>query len=285
MFMTYKMASAQMNVPDGGAAGPLGGGSWLKFVTGGNTASIIENNGLNLLGGATQPVRIRNASLLVGYVNLGGNYGAGNALISGNMGIGNDNPLSPLDVNGNLTLRNSLNTLGAGARINFTGFGRDFPGPSIRSYLDYAGAHNYSRLVLSSYYDGNKDEITLVNGTIGIGTADPRGYKLAVNGSIHAKEVKVDLISWPDYVFTPAFVLTPLTEVKAYINRNHRLPDMPSEQEVKESGLNLGEMNVKLLKKIEELTLYLIDLKTQNETLKERVKLIEDIHKNEINSR
>jgi len=95
------------------------------------------------------------------------------------------------------------------------------------------------------------------NGAIGIGTSTPDA-KLAVKGTIHTQEVKVDMNGWADYVFKPTYKLPSLTTLKAYIDKNQHLPDMPSEAEVIKDGVNLGEMNKLLLKKVEELTLYLI---------------------------
>jgi hypothetical protein len=95
-------------------------------------------------------------------------------------------------------------------------------------------------------------------GYIGIGTLTP-DQKLAVNGTIHAKEVKVDLIGWNDYVFDKNYKLPTLPEVQKYIDQNHHLPEVPSEQEMVKNGLYLGDMNKLLMKKVEELTLYLIE--------------------------
>jgi hypothetical protein len=94
-------------------------------------------------------------------------------------------------------------------------------------------------------------------GNVGIGTPSPDA-KLAVNGTIHTKEVKVDLIGWPDYVFEPTYNLKPLSEIETYIKENKHLPEVPSAKEVEKNGVQLGEMNMLLLKKIEELTLHLI---------------------------
>lgn len=97
-------------------------------------------------------------------------------------------------------------------------------------------------------------------GNIGIGTTDPHGYKLAVNGSAIATSVTVKLYAnWPDYVFNKNYKLPTLAEVKTYIDKNHHLPEIPSEQQIIKEGLNLGEMNKLLVKKVEELTLYLIE--------------------------
>jgi len=101
-------------------------------------------------------------------------------------------------------------------------------------------------------------------GNVGIGLANPQN-KLDVNGTIHSKSVLVDLNGWSDYVFKKDYPLLSLGEVKAYIDQNHHLPEMPSEQEMIKNGLNVSEMNKLLTKKVEELTLYLIekDLKDQ----------------------
>jgi hypothetical protein len=96
--------------------------------------------------------------------------------------------------------------------------------------------------------------------SVSIGTTNPQGYMLAVNGSAIATSMTVKLnANWPDYVFKPDYQLPTLQEVKTYIDQNHHLPEMPSEQDVKKDGLNLGEMNKLLTKKVEELTLYAIE--------------------------
>jgi len=118
------------------------------------------------------------------------------------------------------------------------------------------------------------------NGNIGIGTTDDSSwqlanstYKLAVGGSVIATSVTVKLCSaWPDYVFKPTYQLKPLSEVKTYIDQNHHLPDMPSEKEVADKGLDLGEMNKLLTKKVEELTLYLIEQNKRIEKLESGLK-------------
>ncbi len=120
-------------------------------------------------------------------------------------------------------------------------------------------------------------------GNVSIGTTNSNGYKLAVNGNIRSKEIKVELNNWPDYVFTPSYNLQSLSEVETFINENGHLPNIPSAQEVEENnGIELGEMNAKLLEKIEELTLHLIqqnkelsELKTQNSKLIKRIEKIE----------
>lgn len=102
--------------------------------------------------------------------------------------------------------------------------------------------------------------ITDQNGNISLNTTDSKGYKLAVNGSAIATSVTVKANgSWPDYVFKPSYHLTPLSEVKTYVDLNHHLPEIPSEKEIATNGLNLGDIDRLLTKKVEELTLYLIE--------------------------
>ena len=100
------------------------------------------------------------------------------------------------------------------------------------------------------------------NGKIGINTSYiPDGYKLAVNGKILTEEVEVRFRGdWPDYVFGKEFKKMKLMEVENYLLANHHLPGIPSSAEIKENGYSLGDMDAKLLQKIEELTLYIIEL-------------------------
>jgi hypothetical protein len=114
------------------------------------------------------------------------------------------------------------------------------------------------------------------SGNVGIGTADTKGYKLAVTGSVIAESMKVKLQgSWPDYVFRRSYNLPTLTHIKAYIDKNQHLPDMPSEAEVAKEGINLGEIVKIQTKKIEELTLYLIEEHEKNAVLEARMKALE----------
>ena len=109
------------------------------------------------------------------------------------------------------------------------------------------------------------------NGDIGIGTPTPNA-KLAVNGNIRAKEIKVENNNWPDYVFIKDYQLPTLQETEKHIKEKGHLPGIPSAAEVKTNGIDLGEMNAKLLQKIEELTLHLIE---QNKMIKGQQQEIE----------
>lgn len=103
---------------------------------------------------------------------------------------------------------------------------------------------------------------SFLNTSVGIGTTNP-GAKLAVNGDIKTKEIVVTDSSeeWPDYVFDPDYPLPGIDQVDEFIRREGHLPGIPSAEQIQESGQNLGEIQVLLLKKIEELTLYVISMK------------------------
>jgi hypothetical protein len=98
-------------------------------------------------------------------------------------------------------------------------------------------------------------------GDVGIGTASPGPYKLAVEGTIGARKIKVTQATpWADYVFEEGYKLPTLTELEEYVLQNKHLPDVPSAKEIQKNGLDLGDNQAVLLKKIEELTLYIIDI-------------------------
>jgi hypothetical protein len=121
-----------------------------------------------------------------------------------------------------------------------------------------------------------RDYMSIMQERVGIGTTNPQNL-LDVNGTIRAKEVKVES-GWADFVFKPDYQLKPLAEVEQFITTNGHLPEIPTEKEVAQNGVSLGEMNAKLLQKVEELTLYLIkqdgeikSLNKKNEELEKEI--------------
>lgn len=120
----------------------------------------------------------------------------------------------------------------------------------------------------------NIDSVLFPNGNVGIGTSSfidgADTYRLSVDGKIRAHGVKV-YTTWADYVFKDDYILKPLEEVEEFIKQNGHLPNVPSEAEVLENGIELGAMNAKLLEKIEELTLYLIEQQKEMKQLKEKI--------------
>lgn len=108
------------------------------------------------------------------------------------------------------------------------------------------------------------------DGNVGIGTLNP-DFKLTVAGGIHARDVKVTLQAGSDYVFGNDHRLAPLSEVEAFVKANKHLPGVAPESEMLQQGLDLGSFQIKLLEKIEELTLYIIQQQKEIEELKAAV--------------
>jgi hypothetical protein len=169
---------------------------------------------------------------------------------SGNIGIGTTNPTSKLHVNGNLRVENDL-SLGGTSLVN----------------VDAAGV------------TGGRFKIA-ADGKVSLGNpSTPGSYRLYVADGILAERVKVALKStayWADYVFAPDYNLMPLGEVETFVQANRHLPNVPSAAQVVAEGIDVATMDAKLLEKIEELTLYLIDLKKENEALKARIENLEN---------
>ncbi|WP_346316677.1 hypothetical protein [Chitinophaga sp. YIM B06452] len=135
---------------------------------------------------------------------------------------------------------------------------------------------------LNDSYLANSLFVSMSSGNVGIGTITP-ATKLAVNGDISSKKVKVTQTGWPDFVFEPGYTLPSLPFVEDYIKTHKHLPDVPSAKEIMEEGLDLGQTQAKLLQKIEELTLYLIaqdkQLKAQQHILEEQAKQLKQLQK------
>jgi hypothetical protein len=212
----------------------------------------------------------------------------------GNVGIGTTNPVHKLAVQGNASFADG-NTAVLISNDSYQG-GRAFlvldknaqNGIASGSDYIYLGQENTQGVLVSAQDtplklgSGSAHIMTLApSGNVGIGTTNPQ-HKLAVNGTIKAKEVIVETTGWSDYVFADDYRLAPLAEVEAHIKTNKHLPGIPSAAQVAESGVNVGDVQAALLAKVEELTLHLIaqekniqTLQKQNDTLQRRVSQLE----------
>ncbi len=196
---------------------------------------------------------------------------------NGNVGIGTSAPEEKLQITGgNLVLDNG-NTPTIYTGIGTTELNRYLQFSNSKGAPSPAGVKAGGVLISDSYTYANPGKNDLiVKGKVAIGTplsSNPNNYILAVNGGIGAKDVRVEKISstWPDYVFHKNYALTPLTEVAKYIDENKHLQDVPSATEVEKNGHSLGDMDAILLKKVEELTLYIIQQQKEIEALKKRL--------------
>jgi len=239
-------------------------------------------------------LNIKRIPLLLMLLMMQSNF-AQNTILTGNVGIGTNAPETLLNVNVGSGGLNGIAGIRVGGLVNYSslelGIDGDYDG-MIRSYGNninyYAGhwktkgtpatedhSHNWYTSKIGST-DWATVKMTLnADGNLGIGTINPKN-KLDIRGTIHSQEVKVDMDNWSDFVFKKDYNLPTLKEVEKHITEKGHLQDIPSEEEVLKNGINLGEMNAKLLQKIEELTLYMIEMKKENIEMKERLTKLEN---------
>jgi len=208
---------------------------------------------------------------------------------NGNVGIGMTNPIDRLEISGgNIIVNRPTNKVDRNGISELSAFeiNNSFaPGQTGYVKVFYP---SYNNLLFGADYDGNIGGVqpniqfgqkntpflTVVNngnytGNVGIGTQNP-AYKLDVLGTIRAKEVLVNLDGGADFVFEKGYQLLPIEHVANYVQENKHLPDIPSATDMVKNGVSMGDMQVKLLQKVEELTLYVIELKKEIELLKKQ---------------
>ncbi|HEX5003160.1 MAG TPA: hypothetical protein VFW78_11750 [Bacteroidia bacterium] len=233
-----------------------------------NINGDIKRNGTSILGGLWE-------------INSSGIH-----YDNGNVGIGTltNNATHQLEVNGEVLLlaghgdvKNGLQFLSNNGVPDRRGISIGYDNGTLRDGSFNFWIHEWQNDPVQScsfnFKEVNNNSLLMAihaNGKVGIGGSYvPDGYTLGVHGNIIAEEIVLRLVgSWPDYVFEEDYQLRSLSDIKLFIENNHHLPGLPPANEIEESGLNIGQLISIQTQKIEELTLYLIQLKEEMDFLK-----------------
>ena len=193
---------------------------------------------------------------------------------NGNMGIGIGNPKVALSFPAATGKKISLYPGGSGD-VGMGVYGNEF-----RLHSDYSGAD--ITFGYDNYANGFTERMRVKgDGRVCIGTTSPAtGYLLSVNGKVIATEVRVESkVNWPDYVFANDYNLISLEELEAKLNADKHLPGIPSASEIKENGIMLGEMQSKTMEKVEENTLYILQLNNKIKDLEKKIEALSKLIK------
>lgn len=232
----------------------------------------------DLAGGSQGALGIRGTSYMSHFnysatedVYIRGGKAGSNVIISdipdlGNVAVGTNIPdantkftlQTPADFSTALSIRNPSGSAKFNAYVGGPGNGNTIS-------LGTPGA-----MPIALYTNSANRMFITASGNVGIGTDNPTN-KLSVYGNIRSTEVIVETANWPDYVFNKNYQLQPLVEVEKYIQQNNHLPNIPSAKEIEKTGLQLGDMQKRMMEKMEELTLYIIQQQKEIELLKEKI--------------
>ncbi|WP_051416704.1 hypothetical protein [Asinibacterium sp. OR53] len=206
----------------------------------------------------------------------------------GNVGVGTLAPVSRLSVDGgDLQVESGQGRFKGWYHVG-TGLGTEIGVSSGSGYVitfdrtsqTYASTSIQSNNALFTVSSNNS--FFFSGGNVGIGTTAPTEM-LSVKGNVKAQKMIVTQTGWSDYVFDPSYQLKPLSQVEVFIKENKRLPEVPSAKEVEEKGISVGDNQALLLKKIEELTLYMIEMKKESKKQQEEIEMLKgklNINKN-----
>jgi hypothetical protein len=189
-------------------------------------------------------------------------YFLGRGYFSENVGIGTSSPSSRLHLDGGIDAEpgsGGFLVLGSTTSTNIA-----------IDNNEIMGRNNGAVAELFLQNDGGDLNLCYAGGSVMIGAADPAtGYLLTVDGKIICEELKVQLSEdWPDYVFEQDYSMLSISELKQFVETNKHLPGIPTAAEMMEQGLSVGDMQTKMMEKIEELSLYIIELQNQLDELK-----------------
>ncbi len=196
-------------------------------------------------------------------------------LNNGNVGIGTTIPTEKLDVIG--SIRSTINS-DEGGYIALSNPSKTGTNDAViwRIFNMSGGYGNSLQFWGYSNTVNLGPKLTIKdNGNVGIGTTTPT-EKLSVNGNIKAKRLIVTQTGWADYVFDKNYTLMPVDSLSTYINTHKHLPEMPTTKDVQDNGVDVGNNQTLLLKKIEELTLYIIEQHKQLAQQNERIQKLEN---------
>ena len=248
-------------LPDGNVGiGTISPDSKLHVVGNTKTTGRIDMDGVLETKGGLSAIQgaglyVTGSSLQEGNITTHGNIsGTGTASISGN--INSNTGMTITDVAGTLQFKSNSST-----EVGFL----QLSGNNLRIGTN---SGNLGKFVIRT---NGADRVYVDNGgNVSIGTTDvANGYKVSVAGKVMCEELRVQLrASWPDYVFKKNYKLLPLAELKKFIEKNNHLPNIPKASVIEKEGMEVGDMQKKLMEKVEELTLYILDLQKQIDELK-----------------
>ena len=217
-----------------------------EFVEPVMSSNPIYNRLASIVGGQQRGILIKDRPNMTGGLWLIG-IDFGNSTAAGAIGAG---------MTGDIMTYIPLNT--SASAITFTNGNIDF----------FA---NKGLTLGTNYWPASRMTLDGMTGNVGIGTNNPGSFKLAVEGKLGAREIRVTNAPWADFVFKSNYRLRPLAEVESFIKKNGHLPEVPSEIEITKEGNDLGKTDAVLLQKIEELTLYIIAQEKRMQALEQKL--------------